>query len=87
MKELEKEVEFKMVKLNQLVKNIESKHVKIDENMESRSLKDLDLQSYSYEINIKLNNSRDDLQNLENCDPNDATEIDKNSEEKKENVS
>jgi len=73
--------------LNQYVKNIESKHVKIDENIRARSLKDLDFRGYSYEVNIKLNTSRDDLQNLGYFDSVETIDFGENSGENKEYVS
>lgn len=73
------------LKLN--VKNIESKHAQIEENIKARSLKDLDFRGYSYEVNIKLHNSRDDLQNFGYFDSVETIDFGENSGEIKEYVS
>lgn len=74
-------------KINHDIKNIESKNVKIDENIRARSLKDLDLRGYSYEVNIKLRNSRDDLQNMGYFDFTETIDFGENADRKKEHVS
>jgi len=79
MKDTEEEATSKMVEqLNQ--------DVKIDENIRTHSLKQLDFQCYSYEVNTKLNNSHDDMLDFGYCDSNE-TKIGTNLEENKEYVS
>ena len=50
--------------LNQVVQKIESNQLKIDENIKPTCSNDLNFRGYSYEVSIKLNNSREQLQGL-----------------------
>jgi hypothetical protein len=68
--------------LNQDVINVGSKLIKIGDSIRAQSLKDLDLSGYCYEVNIKMHNSRDDLQSLDYCDCAETIDFGRNSEEK-----
>ncbi|KAL7014880.1 hypothetical protein ACKWTF_016168 [Chironomus riparius] len=50
--------------LTKVAEKIESNQVKIVENIKSTSSNDFNIQGFSYEVNIKLNNSREELHDL-----------------------